>query len=257
MTIGVDSRKFCCCLPVRFGVFVLSFFSFLGGGFLAAAIWYEFSKEVYQVNGVQKAAIIIAGVSYSTLALFSLAGLIGAIARNRTLVALYATFMWIHFWIDIAISAFFIYALFAVNTNDFLTACVNQATLNNAPVTRDQCQDALKYVRIIYIVVVVFLSLIQLYCSIIVSRYVAQLGDEEAFKAVNHLGHAGFAPVGQASYYPHQALARSDPDEHHELISQKGSYHDGSYHAQGPYNPPVAGAYPYTDPHNAFGAHKV
>jgi hypothetical protein len=234
---------------------VLSFFSFLGGGFLAGAIWYEFTKQS-ALPGVQKAAFIIAGVSWSALALFSLCGLIGSIARSRALVAIYATFMWIHFWFDIAVSAFFIYALFAVNSTDYLNECVAQS---NGTLTQQNCADVLKYARIIYIVVIVFLSLIQLYCSIIVSRYVAQLSDEAAFKAVNHMGNSGFAHGAPASYYPHKAIPRSDPDEHHELLSQKGPYHDGAYHAQGPYNPtaPAPGSYAYTDPHNAFGAHKV
>ena len=34
------SRHFCCCIPVRAGVFLFSLLSFLTAGFLAAVVWY-------------------------------------------------------------------------------------------------------------------------------------------------------------------------------------------------------------------------
>lgn len=34
------SRHFCCCIPVRAGVFLFSLLSFLTSGFLAAVVWY-------------------------------------------------------------------------------------------------------------------------------------------------------------------------------------------------------------------------
>jgi hypothetical protein len=37
------TRHFCCCLPVRLGVFVLSLLSLVGGGIYAAAVWYAYN----------------------------------------------------------------------------------------------------------------------------------------------------------------------------------------------------------------------
>ena len=34
------SKHFCCCIPVRLGVFLFSLLSFLTAGFLAAVEWY-------------------------------------------------------------------------------------------------------------------------------------------------------------------------------------------------------------------------
>lgn len=39
------TRHFCCCLPVRFGVFVLSIGSIIGSGAYAATIWYAIYSE--------------------------------------------------------------------------------------------------------------------------------------------------------------------------------------------------------------------
>ena len=35
----VRSRKFCCCLPVRFGVFCMALIGLVGGGFFGVAGW--------------------------------------------------------------------------------------------------------------------------------------------------------------------------------------------------------------------------
>ena len=40
----VRSRKFCCCLPVRFGVFCESLLGIAIGGFIGVVGWIEVSK---------------------------------------------------------------------------------------------------------------------------------------------------------------------------------------------------------------------
>ncbi len=44
MTLTVQSRHFCFCIPVRFGVFVLSFWSLIASGLVAAVFWLVLSK---------------------------------------------------------------------------------------------------------------------------------------------------------------------------------------------------------------------
>ncbi len=47
------SRHFCCCIPVRFGVFILTLVSFLSAGFGAVVLWAlvhcEFRRELGSV----------------------------------------------------------------------------------------------------------------------------------------------------------------------------------------------------------------
>ena len=40
----VRSRKFCCCLPVRFGVFCESLLGIAIGGFFGVAAWIEIAQ---------------------------------------------------------------------------------------------------------------------------------------------------------------------------------------------------------------------
>ena len=41
-------QKFCCCLPVRMGVIVMSFITTLLSGLLMIVLWYELAGECYE-----------------------------------------------------------------------------------------------------------------------------------------------------------------------------------------------------------------
>ena len=45
MVYGVHSKKFCCCLPVRFGVFVLALAQTVSSGFLAGITYWAISQN--------------------------------------------------------------------------------------------------------------------------------------------------------------------------------------------------------------------
>jgi hypothetical protein len=42
--VYVRSRKFCCCLPVRFGVFVIAILGIIGGGLVSLAGWLQIKQ---------------------------------------------------------------------------------------------------------------------------------------------------------------------------------------------------------------------
>ncbi|KAH7339069.1 hypothetical protein B0J17DRAFT_571701 [Rhizoctonia solani] len=235
------TRHFCCCLPVRLGVFVLSLLSLIGGGIYAAATWYAYYQDHVSLTKTQKIAFIVSGVVYSVLALAALMGLIGAIGRKRGLVATYSTFMWFHLAAQVAVGAFFIYALFQ-NNNELVTQCkekVNQISnaANNATNTNvninadDACQLFTKWGRIGAIIALVVILFIELYCCFIVSRYVSQLTDEQSFHAVNRNAHVEANAGRSSGYYRHQPLNASN-----------GSSKEESGHG-----------YAYAQPQHSFG----
>lgn len=42
--VYVRSRKFCCCLPVRFGVFVIAILGIIGGGLVSVGGWLQIKR---------------------------------------------------------------------------------------------------------------------------------------------------------------------------------------------------------------------
>ncbi|KAG8914396.1 hypothetical protein FRC01_004096 [Tulasnella sp. 417] len=261
----VASRKFCCCLPVRIGVFVLSALSAFFGGISAFVVWYTVvrtakygtvnsnlssfnsNSTLTQINDnddwktalnsvaldkQQYYAFIVIGVILTIYTLFSVFGFIGSIFRKRALVALYSTVLWFLLGANLGIAIYMSYSAIR-RRNDLADQCANDAKNNQDNFIADQqnkitdaaCDAASKIGIAVYIIVAVVQLLIQLYCCIIVKRYVEQLTEEQGFK--QHVaGNRVAKDAGSfGSYYPHQPLTNQ-----HEL-----------------------GPYPYSQPDHSFG----
>lgn len=217
MAYGIRSQKFLCCLPVRIGVFILSFFQLLGYGAAAALFWYAiFSKGMcsslsldYQrpsANGphpsdvhfdkAQKIAVIIFAAYSSILALLSFCGFIGSIFRSRSLVAPYSTSLFFLFGVSVALTIFWAITWFRMSKDSFIDQCINGSTDQS---TIDACHHV-NEIRFIALGVVILGLLVHLckwtcrllaylvadsklmFCideCIIVSRYVVQLREED------------------------------------------------------------------------------
>ena len=87
----VRSHTFCFCIPVRFGVFILSTLFLLGGGIIAIAGWYGathkstwrvYSPRSHPYRSIEDAhltrnhevSVVIISLSYTVLAIVSLFG---------------------------------------------------------------------------------------------------------------------------------------------------------------------------------------
>jgi len=246
------TKHFCCCLPVRFGVFILSALSFLGSGFYAVALWLTYAKssqpDQLTLNKTQKIAIIVAGVVFSLMCIASLFGFIGAVIRKRALVAFYATELWILTVVELAAGAFLIYTIFH-NSDQFTQECIDnvnkQVQGSGANITVDAaavCNFGGKTGRIAFIVSFVVSLLIQAYCALIVSRYVSQLSEEQAYR---HSAQVGVRSAFNTSsgYYPHQPLNPSGANEHE--MAGRPSFDQG--------RPSYESGYDYAKPQNSFG----
>lgn len=234
MTLTVQSRHFCFCIPVRFGVFVLSFWSLIASGLVAAVFWLVLSKG--QQNGVKlasnlKAGIIVAGVLYTIFALISLAGLVGSLVRSRALVRTFSIFLWFQLFASLAYSIAITIAMFDKSLQNHLVAecikqsngtvtTVNQAvhlTVNNTTQTvqtadqiKNSCQSIFTPANGWLIFGFFIFFLLTLYSCVIVRRYGKQLTDEQSYISSTNSTETTQTAF-QPSYYPHTPLSRVEP----------------------------------------------
>jgi len=256
-------------LPVRIGVFVLSALSAVSGGLSAFAIWYTVVRTAKygtvdsamssinwntttSVNGTdwqssldsialdksQYYAFIVIGVIVSIYTLFSILGFIGSIARNRAMVAFYSTALWFLLVINILVGVYYSYS--AIHRRSDLARQCDQQTANNQnglvateeyKLTTAACNAASKVGVVVAIVIVVVELLIQLYCCIIVKRYVEQLSEEQGYSRQMAGNRVSKGAAGAGAYYPHMPLGSQ-----HELMPAPG------------------GAYAYGQQDHSFGS---
>jgi len=176
----VRSRKFCCCFPVRFGVFILSLLTIVGGSFVAAIGW----MRVSQLNSIDmdkgdKIALYIHSGMFSILVILGVFGFFGAIVKNRSFISSFAIALAIHLGFSVASGIFTLYTHFKQNTADAIAACVNQTTDVE---TQNNCPRTVSIMKGVMVGVYIITWVIQLYAYFIVERYAEQLDDENASK---------------------------------------------------------------------------
>jgi len=216
------SKHFCCCVPVRFGVFILSLLSLLGSAGTAAVIWFVIIKGPEQglvLQGGVKTGLIIAAAVYTVFALISLFGFLGAIIRSRGLVKTYSAFLWIQLLLTLAMGIFFAISLFKDSfRSTLLDTCIQRLTelQNSLPAAsrtqtpqqiQDGCAGIFKQSRVGFIISFCISFLINLYCCIIVHRYGTQLTEEQQYKGDSHaMGQTYAGKDAPRGYYPHTPL---------------------------------------------------
>jgi len=182
MALSVRSRKFCCCLPVRLGVFILSLLAMVGGSFVAAVGWVQISQLAkHPREKSDEIALWIQTSMFTLLGILAVFGFIGALVKNRGMISSFAIALAIHLGFSIAAGAFALYTLFKESTADGIARCLNDAG-DNSDVTAESCRTGLAIVKGLMVAVYIVTWLIQLYAYFIVERYADQLDDEDMAK---------------------------------------------------------------------------
>ncbi|KAJ6504276.1 hypothetical protein DFH06DRAFT_1266144 [Mycena polygramma] len=219
----VRSRKFCCCLPVRFGVFVMSLAALLFGGLIAIGAWLELKNDKSLAKNDHN-AVIVYGVMFSLLALVGGFGFLGTLSKQTGLVSIFGTMLGFHLGFSIATGIFTIVTLFKRNTDEALANCINGSTDQT---TIDSCHEGLKILKVVVVVAYCVSWLVELYGCLIVSSYVKQLREEED---ANTMSAPHVIPNAPMSHYDPNA-----PMSH--------------------YVPPPQPTYAFTQPNQAIGSH--
>jgi len=178
MSPYVRSRTFCCCLPVRLGVFLLSLLAMVGGSLVAAIGWIQISQlKQHPLGKSDVIALWIQAPMFTILALLAVFGFLGAVIRNRSMVSGFANALAIHLGFSIASGAFSLYTIFARNSQESLDSCLQNAA-DASDATTQACKNGLIILKAVTVTIYVFTWLLQLYAYFVVERYAAQLDDE-------------------------------------------------------------------------------
>jgi len=172
----VPSRTFCCCIPVRAGVILLSILGFLGGGAVAAVGIISLKKSA----GIEK-SLIIQVVVYILLCLISLLGLVGGIGRKLVLVRIYFGMLVFHLAFSFGGGIFAIHRVFQ-DTPNYVKECVlGKETDPNAVKT---CEAGASLLKGLMVVVFIAFWLVETWACFIVHNYNRQLQEEESTRTM-------------------------------------------------------------------------
>jgi len=196
MSPYVRSRTFCCCLPVRFGVFALSLLAMVGGSFVAVMAFKQIHNlKEHPLPKGEILALWIHGLMFIFLAFLAIFGFIGALTKNRSKIATFAIAVAIHLGFSIASGIFTIISVFRQGAEDQIKQCIAaggeastgaiaDTTAGAASgVTEAACKSGVNIMKAAMVIIYVITWGIQLYCYFVVERYADQLAEEE------ELGH--------------------------------------------------------------------
>ncbi|KAJ7480735.1 hypothetical protein FB451DRAFT_1365156 [Mycena latifolia] len=198
--VYVRSKKFCCCLPVRFGVFIMSIMALLGGGLVTTLTWIQVKNlGEHPLPKSDEITLYIVASMFSLLALVGAFGLIGAMGKNTTLVSIFGGMLNVHLAFSVLTGAFAIYSLFKSSNADAVAKCVKGSTDQHVI---DACKTALNVTKGLITGAYALSWIIELYGCIIVHNYVRQLHEEEDAKERSSAPMAGgyAVPVPVPSY---------------------------------------------------------
>jgi len=183
----VASRTFCCCIPVRFGVFILSLAGVILSTLIAAAGWVQVAQiKTHHPSTSDAVALWLHSGLFTLLALLSLFGFIGSIARSRNSVAAYSWGLLVFLVLSIVSGAYTLWAVFRKPTQgDYLT-CLAGA---RDDVTKALCGNNSGVYKGVLVAIYIIIWLCIIYAYVVVDNYVDQLDDENAVQETRQMIH--------------------------------------------------------------------
>jgi len=205
--VYIRSRTFCCCIPVRFGVFILSLLGVIGGGILSVAAWvlvHQLQSQKVSANTAGAAAIWIQAFLFTLLTLLSIFGFIGCLVKSRNSVNAYSWGLMTFILLSILSGAFSLWAIFnKPEERPDYAACLSAATDDNA---RAACKATDQIYKGVTVAIYIITWLFMIYAYVIVDNYVDQLDEEMHARSTDDMmksigqPRAGVQPIAVPAY---------------------------------------------------------
>ncbi|GLB41096.1 hypothetical protein LshimejAT787_0903110 [Lyophyllum shimeji] len=181
----VRSRTFCCCIPVRFGVFILSLLGIIGGAMVCIVGWVAVSRLwKYPLPTPDTIGIWLHAALFTLLTLLSVFGFIGCLVKSRNSVHAYSIGLLITLLLSIASGSYSLWALFHQNSQKAVNDCLN----GGADVLMQAvCKNGVNVYKGVTVGVYIVIWLLMIYAYVIVDNYVEQLDDEMSVKETRQM----------------------------------------------------------------------
>lgn len=183
-------RTFCCCIPVRLGVLLLSPVTAVAAALLAYTQLYLLINHGQNDDTFEKAIRgALAGITI-LIALASLFGLVGSIFARRRMVSFYSNMLWIGLLIFTVLGAIDLWQLWS-HRDTFARSCEQQAQAKTQQVQsffgvsiqgeqNEACQKLATTRAIVVTVLFGVLVLVLMWLIGIVAKYKHQLQERDA-----------------------------------------------------------------------------
>jgi len=189
--------KFCCCLPLRLGVLVISFIQFVLNLIAAGILWFVINRGE-DTPGRVRVSVVIFAIVYTVTGLTSLVGFIGAVIRKHGFISSFVIALQFCLGFQIGSSIFFLISWFQ-NKDLYVERCLESA---NTDVERASC-DGIRNINGGVIVVVILIPIfLQAYCVYVVNAYAKYLSQERTAKAATRATAGAYQPVQNPEAYP-------------------------------------------------------
>jgi len=257
----IESKKFCFCLPVRLGVFVVSLITTLAGSIIAAIAWMQVvQNRKHPVEMTDEIAAYVHASIFTLLGLISLFGFVGSLVRHRGLVITFSVGMAIHLGLSIASGVFTMYTIFRPNPATSVEQCIKDAnpTPDLLEETTNICKTGMAVAKGVIVAIYVVSWLLQLYAYFIVERYAEQLEEEEMAKLAAIIPQQPHHPMAYVGYpYRFSYSAYTDPrrsfDERFHNRRESFGQGRGDLPPHPPQQRPLSAEYAFQLPQSAFG----
>lgn len=250
-------RTFCCCIPVRLGVLLLSPVTAVAAALLAYTQLFLLIHYQAQYDTFEKAICgALAGITI-LIALASLFGLLGSILARRSMVAFYSNMLWLGLLIFVVLGGIEIWQLFS-HKEAFARSCENRTDRKTENLqnlfgvslqgqTDEACRKVADVSAIAVTILFGILVLILLFLVNIVSKYKHQLAERDAAYDSSYpsAGRSGrsrvFGNIGTSSRRnDYQPAQMREVDEGGATLlhttQPPAGFRDGSHgHASDPY----------------------